>query len=198
MSHRLVTMNTAMSDDPRSTRSREAILAAVVSILEEDGPGGITHLRVAERAGVGRATVYRHWPQPADLLQEVITQVPVPFLEQPGDTFRARLRATLGRTRDDFEQPIMQTVLASMIDKSMHDEAANEVRQMKIGTVRARMEEGLVEALDSGELVGEPDAGELVARLVGPIFFRLFMQQEPASDDFLDRLIDETLAPYTP
>jgi AcrR family transcriptional regulator len=188
----------AVPDDPRSSRSREAIIAAVLAILEEDGPGGITHLRVAERAGVGRATVYRHWPQPADLLQEVITQVPVPFLEQPGDTFRARLRATLVRTRDDFGQPIMQTVLASMIDKSMHDEAANEVRQIKIGTVRERMEEGLAEALDRGELVGEPDAGELVARLIGPIFFRLLMQQEPVPDAFLDRLIDETLAPYTP
>jgi AcrR family transcriptional regulator len=190
-------MNTAMSDDPRTTRSREAIFAAVLAILEEDGPGGITHLRVAERAGVGRATVYRHWPQPADLLQEVVAQIPVPFLDLPGDTFRARLRATLMRTRDDFSQPIMQTVIASMIDKSMHDEAANEVRQMKIGTVRARLAEGLADALEQGELVGEPDADELVARLIGPVFFRLLMQQERVSDDFVDRLIDETLAPYT-
>jgi AcrR family transcriptional regulator len=198
MSHRIVTMNTPVPDDPRSLRSREAIIGAVLAILEEDGPGGITHLRVAERAGVGRATVYRHWPQPADLLQEVVNQVPVPFLEQPGDTFRERLRSTLRRTRDDFGQPIMQTVIASMIDKSMHDEAANEVRQLKIGTVRARLAEGLADALADGELIGAPDADELVARLIGPIFFRLLMQQETVSDDFLDRLIDETLAPYTP
>ena len=198
MSHRLVTMNTAMPEDPRTTRSREAIFAAVLAILEEDGPGGITHLRVAERAGVGRATVYRHWPQPAYLLQEVVNQIPVPFLDQPGETFRARLRASLVRTRDDFAQPIMQTMIASMIDKSMHDEAANEVRQMKVGTVRARLQEGLTDAVACGELVGEPDAGELVARLIGPIFFRLLMQQEAVSDAFLDRLIDETLAPYTP
>lgn len=198
MSHKLVTMNTPTPDDPRSLRSREAIVAAVVAILEEEGPAGITHLRVAERAGVGRATVYRHWPQPADLLQEVISQVPVPFLEQPGDTFRDRLRATLARTRDDFGQPIMQTVLASMIDRSMHDESADEVRQTKIGTVVARMAEGLAEAMEAGELVGEPDADELIARLVGPIFFRQLLQRQSISDDFLERLIDETLAPYTP
>jgi AcrR family transcriptional regulator len=191
-------MSTPMPDDPRSQRSREAILAAVLAILEEDGPGGITHLRVAERAGVGRATVYRHWPQPADLLQEVIAQVPVPFLDQPGDTFRARLRATLVRTRDDFGQPIMQTVLASMIDQSMHDEAADEVRRTKIGRVVARMAEELDAAVAAGELVDEPDADELIARLVGPIFFRLLLQRRPVSDDFLDRLIEETLAPYTP
>jgi AcrR family transcriptional regulator len=191
-------MNTPLVDDPRAARSRESILAAVLAILEEDGPGGITHLRVAERAGVGRATVYRHWPQPADLLQEVINQVPVPFLEQPGDTFRDRLRATLVRTRNDFTQPIMQTVIASMIDKSMHDEAANEVRQKKLDAIHGRMAEGVAEAVAAGELVGEPDTDELIGRLIGPIFFRLLMQRLPVSDDFVDRLLDETLAPYTP
>jgi len=191
-------MNTPLADDPRAARSRESILAAVLSILEEDGPGGITHLRVAERAGVGRATVYRHWPQPADLLHDVINQVPVPFLELPGDTFRDRLRATLLRMRDDFGQPILQTVIASMIDKSMHDEAANEARSTKINTLHVRMAEGLAGAIADGELAGEPNADELIARLVGPIFFRLLMQRLPVSDAFVDRLIDETLAPYTP
>lgn len=197
MSHRLVTMNTA-ADDPRSLRSREAILAAVVAILEEDGPAGITHLRVAERAGVGRATVYRHWPNPADLIREVIDRVPVPFLDQPGDTFRDRLRATLRRTRDDFSQPVMQAVLMSMIEKSLRDEAADDVRKAKLGRVRQRMEEGLAEARAAGEIVGTPDTDELVSRLVGPIFFRLVMQQEPVSDAYLDRLLEETLAPFTP
>ena len=198
MSHRLVTMSTAPADDPRTTRSREAIIAAVLAILEEDGPGGITHLRVAERAGVGRATVYRHWPNPADLLEEVVERVPVPFLDQPGDTLRARLRSSLRRARDDFGQPILQTVIASMIDKSMHGEAADEMRRRKIGTVVARMEEGLAGALASGELVGDPDADELVSRLLGPIFFRHLLQQAPVTDGFLGRLLDETLAPFTP
>jgi hypothetical protein len=60
------------------------------------------------------------------------------------------------------------------------------------------MEEALADALERGELTGRPDASELVARLIGPLFFRLLMQQEPVTDRFIDRLIDETLAPYTP
>jgi AcrR family transcriptional regulator len=193
-----VVMNTVLPDDPRSSRSREAIIAAVLAILEEDGPGGITHLRVAERAGVGRATVYRHWPQPADLLREVVDRVPVPFLDQPGGTFRERLRASLRRMRDDFSQPILQTVIASMIDKSMHDDAANELREAKTQKLRERTSEALAEALRTGELVGEPDAEELVSRLIGPVFFRLVMEQRKVSDGYIDRLITETLAPFTP
>jgi hypothetical protein len=142
--------------------------------------------------------VYRHWPQPADLLEEVVGQVPVPFLDQPGESLRERLRAALRRTRDDFGQPILQTAIASMIDKSMHDETANELREQKVRTIRDRMHDGLSDALASGELIGAPDADELVSRLVGPVFFRLVMQQRPVSDDFIDRLLEETLAPFTP
>ncbi|MEV6622919.1 TetR/AcrR family transcriptional regulator [Amycolatopsis sp. NPDC051106] len=34
----------------------------------ESGPTAVTHAQVADRAGVGRATVYRHWPQAEPLL----------------------------------------------------------------------------------------------------------------------------------
>jgi len=46
------------------------MLRAAAAILEEEGPTGVTHQRVAERAGVGRATAYRHWPQPVDLFKK--------------------------------------------------------------------------------------------------------------------------------
>ena len=45
--------------DPRTVRSREAILAAARHLLLHHGPAAVTHQRVAEQAGVGRATVSR-------------------------------------------------------------------------------------------------------------------------------------------
>jgi hypothetical protein len=89
-------------------------------------------------------------------------------------------------------------VLMSMIEKSLRDELADELRKAKLRRVSERMGEGLAEAIASGELVGKPDADELVSRLVGPIFFRLVMQQQPVSNAYLDRLLDQTLAPFTP
>ncbi|MFE7278597.1 TetR family transcriptional regulator [Streptomyces sp. NPDC057623] len=47
------------SGGPRARRSREAALAAAIELLVEGGPELVTHAAVAERAGVGRATVYR-------------------------------------------------------------------------------------------------------------------------------------------
>ena len=61
-------MRTAGKPDPRVVKSRETILSAARTLLQESGPAAVTHQRVAARAGVGRATVYRHWRTPELLL----------------------------------------------------------------------------------------------------------------------------------
>ena len=42
---------TSPATDPRAARSREAILAAAFDLLAREGPGAITHQRVAQQAG---------------------------------------------------------------------------------------------------------------------------------------------------
>src|SRR5688572_31361845 len=47
---------------PRSETARVRILAAARSLLEERGLPGLTVEGIAARAGVGKPTIYRHWP----------------------------------------------------------------------------------------------------------------------------------------
>src|ERR1700744_5204428 len=47
---------------PRSARARTAILAAARPILDEAGITGLTMEGIAARAGVGKPTIYREWP----------------------------------------------------------------------------------------------------------------------------------------
>src|SRR5438552_831474 len=48
--------------DPRVERSRMVILRAAVEEMAEVGYGGVTIESIAARAGVGKSTIYRHWP----------------------------------------------------------------------------------------------------------------------------------------
>src|SRR3979411_2634919 len=59
---------------PRDSACDDAIGAAVLETLVEDGYDGMTMDRVAERAGVGRATIYRRWPSQADMIVHAIRQ----------------------------------------------------------------------------------------------------------------------------
>jgi len=55
---------------PRSEEARTAVLRAVDDLLVEEGYAGVTMKGIAQRAGVGRQTVYRWWSTPAQILLE--------------------------------------------------------------------------------------------------------------------------------
>jgi AcrR family transcriptional regulator len=64
-----------MEQEPTGKRAenaakvRAAIEDALLATLAEDDPAGINHDRIAERAGIGRRTVYRYYPDRNALLQ---------------------------------------------------------------------------------------------------------------------------------
>src|SRR6187549_231991 len=47
---------------PRDPAVKDAILRAARELLTQGGPGAVTMEAVAARAGVGKPTVYRWWP----------------------------------------------------------------------------------------------------------------------------------------
>jgi AcrR family transcriptional regulator len=60
---------------PRSERSRAAILAAAGELMNEGGLGAATVEAIADRAGVGKATIYKWWPSRAAVALEGMTLV---------------------------------------------------------------------------------------------------------------------------
>src|SRR5262245_16989843 len=56
--------------DPRIERSRRVILEAALEELGAVGYGALTIEGVAARAGVGKSTIYRHWPGKLPLVED--------------------------------------------------------------------------------------------------------------------------------
>ncbi|QIV83211.1 TetR/AcrR family transcriptional regulator [Mycolicibacterium frederiksbergense] len=57
---------------PRSQEAHQSILDATRALLVESGYADVTMDRVAERAGVGKQTVYRRWRSKAPLVAESV------------------------------------------------------------------------------------------------------------------------------
>ena len=55
---------------PRSEDSHEAVLGAVLDLLDKEGYGAVTIEGVARQAGVGKQTIYRWWKSKAELVLE--------------------------------------------------------------------------------------------------------------------------------
>ena len=162
---------TSPATDPRAARSREAILAAAFDLLAREGPGAITHQRVAQQAGVGRATVYRHWAAPEDLLRDVL--------------FSAELR----QLADELALPAVASLATALMEQTRPGGAGARPHR-HITAITERLAAAFALAVDAGELDTAPDAALAAAHLIGPLVYRTTLQAAAVPDRLLAEVID--------
>jgi AcrR family transcriptional regulator len=185
------------SPDPRSLRSREAILVAARHLLLHHGPSGVTHQRVAEQAGVGRATVYRHWARAELLLIDVMADADLPFFRDPVAPVRPWLHEQLRLLAADLVYPEVRAVALTLLQGALWDPHIAHQRDHFVAAVDDRLAAALELAVRTGEATGRLEAGEAAALLAGSVLYRTAMQSAPVSDEFLTRLVD-SLATWRP
>ncbi|WP_214403148.1 TetR/AcrR family transcriptional regulator [Pseudonocardia lacus] len=182
----------ADAPDPRVTRSRAAVLAAARDLLREEGPAALTHQRVAARAGVGRATVYRHWPQPEQLLTDAMAGVSMPFFLDPTTPVRAWLRQQLRVLADELVLPDVLAVTTSLLHGAVWQPAITERRDRLAAAMADRLRRALASAVHSGELRPAGDLDDAAALLIGPLLYRAVLEpRRPVPDTLIARLLDQ-------
>ena len=102
---RFMPYRTPDAANPRVRRTRERILAAARELLSEVGPAGLTYSLLAERAGVTRQTLYRHWPARPALLLGLILEGADGGYPEPGADPAAVAAAWLASLRDGLRGP---------------------------------------------------------------------------------------------
>ncbi len=172
------------------------MLRAAAELLVEDGPEAVSHQRVAERAGVGRATVYRHWPRPADLLFEALASVEIDFVELDDGPFHERLAAELIRRADHLNQPIVTVVFAAIIERAESDESASRVRALIVEQATGSLRRGIERAVERGELAAGVNPDDLSAQVVGPLLYRRVFEGRMVDAAFITRVVDDALRPW--
>lgn len=179
-----------VSADPRAVRSREAILVAARRLLLSDGPAAITHQRVAQQAGVGRATVYRHWSRPGQLLLDVMADADMPFFREPETPVRPWLHRELRKLADELALPEVSAVALTLMQGARWDWQLLLQRDRFITTIEERVSAAVELAAANGEIDTCVGLADVSAMLVGPIVYRTAMQARAVSDDLIDRLLD--------
>ena len=183
-------------EDARVSRTRAAVADAVGSLFEEEGAVGLTHQRVAARAGVGRATVYRHWPKTVDLVTEALARADQPLLHLGDGPLRQWLLGELIRAAEQIAQPVSSQFIASMVATIDQSPAARTLRENLNLRTSLVVDQMLDRATANGELSSRPDTDELVATVLGAVMFRITIQQKDADSGYLGRLVDGALAEH--
>jgi len=183
---------------PRSVEADQAILGTTVELLASEGLRGLSIERVAERAGVGKTTIYRRWPTKRELAEaalqalfarlESVADVPDTGTVR-GDLVEAaaiRMRAVSGT---QFLLP--RLTLESESDPAFH----RLVDKTLIQPTRAPVIAVLRRGVERGELRADLDLELACDLFFGPFLYRLLVSGgninvvarmvEPAIDHFL-------------
>jgi AcrR family transcriptional regulator len=179
--------------DPRAVRSRSAALAAARDLLVEQGLPGVTHVNVAARSGVGRTTLYRHWPDTAAMLQDAIAELIVGVQVEPSGDLRTDLRTLLEGTRRLLHEPASERAMRAFIERSGVDPAFTRAKEAMYETATTKIRPILESAIARGDLPADLDADLAVDQLAGPLFFRRLLANRDITVDYVHVIVDEFL-----
>jgi AcrR family transcriptional regulator len=178
--------------DPRVARTRDAVLEAVRTLVQRDGVEAITHQRVAVEAGIGRATVYRHWPDRTHLLLDALAEPEDPASWTGSGDLVADLTRELGRLQRILTGSPFVPELAALLGRSEWEPALRELEEQLLAHGTAGLRRSLQQAIDRDELPADLDVDGALARLAGPLFYRRMLAHRPVED----RLVDEVVASF--
>src|ERR1700733_11591317 len=109
---------------PRSERARVAVLHAVDDLLVEVGYAAMTMKGIAERAGVGRQTVYRWWSTKAEILFEAsVIDAASELAPDPRETTEENLAAYLEAGARSLTEPPAGAAYRALLGEAQHDPA---------------------------------------------------------------------------
>lgn len=180
----------------RSEQARAAILEAALTLLPESGYGGLSVERIAERAGVGKQTIYRWWPSKSAILAECVLDGPGPRLGMPipdsGD-IRADLVAWLETGARLLADPAARGLIRGLAAAAAEDERVGAALYTRITmATRSALEDRFADAIASGQLREGLNATLVADAVLGTVMYRVLTgapDQAPRLDDLV-ALID--------
>lgn len=175
--------------DPRVARTREAVREAVRELVQRSGFEAVSHQQVADEAGVGRATVYRHWPNRTDLLLDAITEVQAPSDWQSTGDLNDDLARELERLQRTLSTSPLVPELVVLIGRAEWDPDLRQTKAELLASGTAGVRRALQAAIERGDLPADQDLDASIARLAGPLFYRRVLAHAPIDDTFVAGVI---------
>ncbi|MFJ9608006.1 TetR/AcrR family transcriptional regulator [Kitasatospora sp. NPDC101176] len=172
----------------RTARVRAAVLRAAEDALVERGFGGLDLGDVAQRAEVGRTTVYRRWGTTSALVADLLADMAEQSLPRSRSGSLAEdLRANARLVQRTLADPRQGALFRAVIVAAACDAEAAEALRL---FYRRRVEEWapcVTEAVERGELPTDTDESEVIRAVSAPLYYRMLTTAEALDEPAADR-----------
>ena len=179
---------------PRSEQADRAIIEAALDLFAESGPEGLCIEKVAARAGVGKATIYRRWPGKEDLLLAALAALKAPLPEPKGESVRDDLVALLDAMRTEAVDPRQVRQFALLLGEGeryprLIERYVEAVVEPRRDVFRAVLRRGIA----TGELRETTNVEVAVDMLTGTVLARARVGPDRSERGYARRVVDELL-----
>ena len=174
---------------PRSEQARLAILRSTLEILSHSGFSGFTIEEVADRAAVGKATVYRWWPNKGALIADAFASSTTRKLRFPdtGSVY-TDMSQQMRQLVKVFAGPMGRIVSAILAAGQTEDDLIAAFRERFLKPRRREAYATLRRGILRGELRSDVDQDLLLDSLYGAIYMRFLIRHDRMTPEFVDQL----------
>ncbi|HEY3241527.1 MAG TPA: TetR/AcrR family transcriptional regulator [Acidimicrobiia bacterium] len=181
----------------RSRRSEEAILDATLALLGEVGFSGLTIDGIATRAGVGKATIYRHWPGKAHLVVDAFRSRIPPMAAPDTGSLRGDLLAVVGHLVQGLGHSPLSRIMPALVEAAERDPELEQLFKEFGAERRAVLMDLLARAAARGELREDLDRDLALELVIGPVFVRRLVIRKPLTPRYGKALVEAVLPVLT-
>jgi AcrR family transcriptional regulator len=179
---------------PRSEQAEQAIIEATLDVFAEKGFEGVCVELVAARAGVGKATIYRRWPNKEELLLAAFASLKSPFPEPKGASVREDLLAMVEVMCADKADPRKARRYALLLGEGeKYPRLMARYKETVVQPRRDAMRTVIRRGIETGELRPDTDVEIAMLSLTGAIMSLEKSQDGTFNGDFAARLVDGLL-----
>ncbi|MGH3257525.1 MAG: TetR/AcrR family transcriptional regulator [Streptosporangiaceae bacterium] len=179
---------------PRSEAAEQAIIEATLEVFAEQGFDGVCVELVAARAGVGKATIYRRWPNKEELLLAALGSLKSPYPEPEGVSVRDDLLAIVEVMCADKADPRKARRYALLLGEGEKYPRLMARYKAEVVEPRREMVRSVIRrGIETGELRPDTDVEIAMLTLTGAIMAQEKSAAGTLDGEFATRLVDGLL-----
>jgi AcrR family transcriptional regulator len=181
---------------PRARRSQDPVLEATLELIAEHGVSGVAVDTVAAKAGVSKATIYRHWGSRARLIHAAISTLQRPFVEPDTGSLREDLTLLVQQLVWYLNRPDNDRILPSFIDAAARDPELDALRQETVREARTIYQRVVRRGIERGELPDGVDIRLVTDLAMSPFIYRRIVARSSVDGADIAPVVDAVLAAF--
>lgn len=176
---------------PRSEKTKIDILTAAYDLLIENGFDSVTVEKIAERAGVSKATIYKWWPNKASVVMDgflnaTSVTLPIPDTGSTIDDMFIQVNNFVEFIMSRKGNVITEIIAQGQLDSKLADIYRNAYFKPRRNISKQILERGILR----GELRKDLNMELSIDLIWGPVFYRLLITGEVLDDIFVRNLVN--------